>query len=192
MTPGGAIAFPDPALAARGVALRRWRDADASVLAGWSCDADIVRWTDVPAEYSEAATLQWLAQTERERLEGRALGLAIVDAATDGVVGSIEVRLDADDRQVGELGYLVAEAARGQHIARTAAALLTRWGFGALDLARLQAFVHPENEASHRVLRALGFRREGVLRAFRGVDGQREDRVVWSLLPGELVALAAE
>lgn len=188
----GAIAFPDPALAVGRVALRPWRDEDVTVLARWSGDDDIVRWTDVPAEYTESAAAQWLAQVERERLEGRGLGLAVVDAATNGVAGSIEVRLGADDRQVGELGYLVAEASRGRHVARTAVGLLAAWGFAALGLARWQALVHPDNAASQRVLVALGFRREGVLRGYRSVHGQREDRVMWSLLPGELTAFAPE
>jgi ribosomal-protein-alanine N-acetyltransferase len=47
--------------------------------------------------------------------------------------------------------------------------------------------VHPENQASAAVLDRLGFTREGLLRRYRAGDDGREDRFVYSVLPGELV-----
>ena len=52
----------------------------------------------------------------------------------------------------------------------------------ARDLQRVQALVHPDNPRSAEVLERLGFRREGLLRAYRAAPGGREDRVLYAKL----------
>jgi len=119
--------------------------------------------------------------------------LVIEEVGSGDVLGAIDLRFpDRDDRQVAELGYLLVAAARGRGVMSRAVRLLVGWGFAELDLARIQAMTHPDNAASARVLERLGFTREGLLRSLRvpGLrDGApaREDRVMWSVLPRELV-----
>lgn len=62
------------------------------------------------------------------------------------------------------------------------------WSLCELRMARLQALVHPANAPSARLLERLGFRREGYRRAYRPAPAGREDRVVYSVLPGELAS----
>jgi RimJ/RimL family protein N-acetyltransferase len=66
-------------------------------------------------------------------------------------------------------------------------ALLIASSFREPGMARVQALVHPDNPSSAAVLRRLGFRRAGRLRHYRAGNSGREDRVHYSLLPGELV-----
>ena len=87
-----------------------------------------------------------------------------------------------------ELGYLLGPEARGRGVATRALALLVAYAFAELGMARIQALVHPDNPASGRVLERLGFRREGLLRAYRAGEHGREDRVMYSLLADELEA----
>jgi RimJ/RimL family protein N-acetyltransferase len=104
----------------------------------------------------------------------------------DGAVaGACDVRfVDRDDPRIGEIGYLLTSAFRGQGIMAGALRLMLGWAFGApLELQRVQALTHPDNRPSQRVLERAGFTREGLLRAFRAEPGGREDRVMWSLLP---------
>jgi RimJ/RimL family protein N-acetyltransferase len=183
---GDALLFPEPPLTAGEIVVRPSRDSDAAVQAGWGTDVEILRWTAVPKGYTEAAARDWQAQMERDRFAGRGIAFTVALAGTDEPVGSIDLRLDPKDPRIGEIGYLVAEPFRRQGVARTAIALVAGWGFQTIGLARVQALVHPANDASHRVLAALGFQREGLLRSYRDEAGGREDRVVWSLLPGEL------
>jgi hypothetical protein len=49
---------------------------------------------------------------------------------------------------------------------------------------------HPENPRSGEVLQRLGFRREGLLRDYRAGKNGREDRILFSVLPDELVLVA--
>ncbi len=63
--------------------------------------------------------------------------------------------------------------------------MLTDWAFAALGLGRVQVFVAPENVAALRLAEQAGFRREGVLRSYWEIDGERLDVVVLSRLPGD-------
>lgn len=54
--------------------------------------------------------------------------------------------------------------------------LLLAYAFRTLGMARLQAFAHPHNPASAKVLDRLGFHREGLLRDYRPSEQGREDR----------------
>jgi ribosomal-protein-alanine N-acetyltransferase len=59
-----------------------------------------------------------------------------------------------------DLGFRLAQPWWGKGLATEAARAWVRTAFADLDLARLTAFAHPDNQASLRVLRKLGFRYE--------------------------------
>jgi ribosomal-protein-alanine N-acetyltransferase len=183
-----ALPFPEPPLTDGVVMLRPWRDEDAAVKAAWGQDAVIVRCTGVPANYTAEAARARAAQTEEARRAGRTLALAITDASSGVVLGSCDIRRpDAEDPTLGEVGYLLSEAARGRGVATRAMGLLLDWSFRELGMQRVQALVHPENPASAAVLDRLGFKREDLLRRYRGHDDGRGDRVLYAVSPGELV-----
>jgi ribosomal-protein-alanine N-acetyltransferase len=184
-----AIPFPEPPLTDSVVALRGWRESDAPIKASWGQDSLIVRWTGVPANYTEAEALARSAKVEADRRAGSSLALAITDAESGDLLGSCDIRRpDSEDPALGEIGYLLSERARGRGVATRALGLLLRWSFAELRMGRVQALVHPDNPGSARVLVRLGFRREGLLRRYRAGERGREDRLIYSLLPGELVS----
>jgi RimJ/RimL family protein N-acetyltransferase len=94
------------------------------------------------------------------------------------------VRLSLEERQ-GEIGYVVAPAGRGRGLAARAVALLTDWGFGGLDLQRIELRIDPRNAASERVAERAGYRREGTLRSVAFKEGTRSDVGVWSRLAAD-------
>jgi RimJ/RimL family protein N-acetyltransferase len=174
-----ALPFPDPPLDDGVVALRPWRAGDAAVKASWGRDPTIVRWSGVPAGYTEAAARDYARWLEQLRLEGRMLGLAIVDASSGAVLGSCDIRRpDPDDPALGEVGYLLGSEARGRGAATRAMRMLVGWGFRELGMRRVQALVHPDNPASAAVLERLGFEREGLLRSYRPGG---EDRIMFAV-----------
>jgi RimJ/RimL family protein N-acetyltransferase len=178
-----------PLLSDGHIALRPWREGDARSAAAWGDDEEIVRWTGVEPGTSIARRLDWVDFTRRAARAGQGVYLVVVDASSQTLLGAIDMRfVDRDDPSIGELGYLLVAAARGRGVMTRAARLLLPWGFGRAGLARVQAMTHPGNEPSARLLERLGFTREGLLRSFRpGEGGGREDRVMFSLLPGELI-----
>lgn len=65
-----------------------------------------------------------------------------------------------------EIGYRFVRAAWGRGLASEAAAAALDHGFRRLGLARIVAVSHPENAASHGVLRKIGLRVEGPARHY--------------------------
>jgi RimJ/RimL family protein N-acetyltransferase len=63
--------------------------------------------------------------------------------------------------------------------------LLTGWAFSELGLQRVQAITDVDNFASQRLLEAVGFEREGLLRSYAPrEDVGRVDAFIYGLLPG--------
>ncbi len=89
-------------------------------------------------------------------------------------------------RSSPELGYWLVPRARGKGIGSRAVALLAQWAVREAGLARLEAYVIPDNTASQRVLEKSGFRREGLLRSYLAYRGNRVDALLYSLLPSDL------
>lgn len=114
------------------------------------------------------------------------------------VNGQIEFAIDAGWRLVGdvqarapdrafppgvyELGITIYDPAdRGKGYGREAISLLVDHLFDAMGAERIQAGTALWNEPARRMLAALGFREEGVMRAFMPADGSRDDYVLTAL-----------
>ena len=117
------------------------------------------------------------------RREGGLLHLVIADRESAAYLGEAMVALG--EHRVGEVGCCLVPAARGRGIATEMLRMLTDWAFAALDLGRVQVFVAPENVPALRLAESAGFQREGVLRSYSEIDGERLDAVVLSRLPGD-------
>jgi ribosomal-protein-alanine N-acetyltransferase len=180
------LRFPEPPLSDGEIKLRQAREADVEALLALRFDPDILSFTEVPPDATAADTRAWQELTERERRAGRGLYFTIAGAASDEFLGTCDLRIPSDDLEIGELGYLLAPHARGAGVAARALTLLISWGFESLGLTRIQALIHPDNRPSLRLVERLGFGREGLLRSYRAGRASREDRVIYSLLPGEL------
>ena len=59
--------------------------------------------------------------------------------------------------------------------------LVFRFVFGDLSLHRLEADIQPANEASLRLARRVGFRREGYSPKFILIDGSWKDHERWAI-----------
>jgi RimJ/RimL family protein N-acetyltransferase len=144
-------------------------------------DPDVVRFTRVPAGADETFARAWIRRYEGGWEDGSRAGFAIL-APDGGFLGfAAVIDLDLAHRE-GEIGYMVAPAARGRGIAPRAVELLTRWGFDELGLIRLELRIDVRNSASERVAERSGYRRDGVLRNIHFKEGLRCDLAVWSRL----------
>jgi RimJ/RimL family protein N-acetyltransferase len=179
------LSYPDPPLGEGAIGLRPWGDADLDVMVAICRDPDVARFTRVPAPYSEADARAWI-DAQPGRLEAGE-GVTLVITSNGGApLGSIGLRVDPGDRDIAEAGYMVAAAARGRGLATTALRLVSRWAVGELGIARVHLTAHVDNPASQRVAERAGFRREGVLRAWEEIRGERVDLVMFSLVGSDL------
>ena len=92
------------------------------------------------------------------------------------VVGQITLSgLSFGSLASGAAGYWVTQAVAGRGVTPTALALVTDWAFTNLGIHRVEVCIRPENEASLRVVRKLGFRYEGLRRRYIHIDGDWRD-----------------
>lgn len=79
------------------------------------------------------------------------------------------------------IGYWVSERFAGRGITTTAVAMATDAAFDQFGLHRMEICIRPENHASLRVVRKLGFRYEGLRRRFIHIDGDWRDHHAFAL-----------
>jgi RimJ/RimL family protein N-acetyltransferase len=152
----------------------RHSDADAVVAA---CRDEVTQQTlgTIPADYSHADALEWIAAAEV-----RGGTWAIADQASDDFLGSIA--LTPLSSHAHSVGYLVAPEARGRGVATAALRLLTGWAFNE-GTRRVELSHLTTNVASMRVAMAAGFNHEGVRRGGNiGRDNSLRDTAVWGRL----------
>jgi ribosomal-protein-alanine N-acetyltransferase len=165
------------------VALRDWRDEDASSLEPVCGDPEVCTFTSVPWTYTESAVREWIDRQRVRRADGSAVALAIADPALDRAIGNVNlVRFDEAARTAA-LGYWLLPAARGQGFATEASRVLCDWGFAKLNLTSIELAILPENAPSHRVAEKLGAARQGLRRDSHHAQGKTWDMMIYTLTP---------
>jgi ribosomal-protein-alanine N-acetyltransferase len=137
-----------------------------------------------PSTWDERHTvgvyLTMLRATRREARAGRSLPFAVTyDGELVGQVTVSTVVRGAFDS--ASVGYWVDERVAGRGVTPTALALVVDHCFRSAGLHRVEAAVRPENAASLRVVRKLGFREEGVHERFLFIDGAWRDHLGFAL-----------
>ncbi|MBP0448014.1 GNAT family N-acetyltransferase [Kitasatospora sp. RG8] len=166
--------------AGAGLELRAWRIADTGVLREAAADPYIPLVTTVPAEYDDAAGRAFVERQWAKAGRGSGYPFVIVDAAEQRPVGFVGLWPKEDGR--ASLGYWTVGSARGRGVAGNGLRAVSRWAFEELRLARLELYIEPWNTGSVRTAERAGFRREGRLRQWRTVGGERRDMDVYALL----------
>jgi [ribosomal protein S5]-alanine N-acetyltransferase len=178
------IGYPDPPLTDGAVLLRRWLESDLGCVEEASRDPQIPEGTTVPATFTEAEGRAWIERQWGRADSGEGLSLAIAEADSGEALGAIVLLLRRPD--TAEIGYWLVPRARGRRLGSGAVRLLAPWALSEAGLARIEAFVEPENAASQRVLEGAGFQREGYLRSYLAFTDRRADALIYSLLPSDL------
>ena len=106
--------------------------------------------------------------------------------AIDGLaVGAISINF-AKAHRIAEIGYSVKKSLWGQGYAGEAVRAVIDAAFETCsDLQRIQANIHPRNEASIRVAKKAGMCYEATLRSYSYVDGEPVDEVIYAILRDE-------
>ena len=188
------LPLPEPPLEDGVVRVRGWRPDDLwARVEAWR-DPSLMRFMlqPAPADPSVEEAAAWLALRERRRRRGEALFLVVAEAADDRACGCVWLWNVDVAAGGGEVGYWLLREARGRGLATRAVRLVSAYAFDRLRLERLELFTLPGNAASERVAERAGFRREGLLRAYRRAPSGRVDVTAFSLLASEVVVRTAE
>ena len=107
---------------------------------------------------------------------------AEVSGSPGGLVGAVGINgIVRAPYQRGVLGYAAFLPYAGKGYMTAGVALAVHYAFGQLALHRLEADIQPGNTASLRLVRRLGFRREGLSPGFIEIDGSWRDHERWAL-----------
>jgi RimJ/RimL family protein N-acetyltransferase len=173
---------PKPRLQDRGIALRLFLASDAGAVASACRDPDILRFTFMKDGLTEDEAVEWI-EACNERWPTGHPRFAVVDAQDDHLLGQVGLHFNPQHVSA-EVYYWVVASERGRGVAFRALSLLIDWGFSK-GVARVFLVIHPENKTSNGLAARLGFTREGVLRSYEPIKGDRPDLVSWSLLPND-------
>jgi ribosomal-protein-alanine N-acetyltransferase len=117
--------------------------------------------------------------------EGRGLRWGITLKGDDKLIGTCGLYDWKKTTQSAEIGYDLDPAYWGQGIMTEALKALLNFGFEKMGLNRIQAVIDSKNKRSIKLVRGLGFTKEGVLRQRSYFNGQFRDDVIFSLLKEE-------
>jgi len=153
---------------------------DAARLFSLASDPLVTRWFSWGpyAEVEQAAG--WIAAQPAKREAGEIMDF-VVDSP-DGVLGVTGLtEVARRDRRV-TVGSWMGRDSWGSGANSEAKALIAALAFRRLGVERLTAWANTRNGRSQRALERVGFRREGVLRAWHRHGDEMHDVVVFALV----------
>ena len=176
----------------RRVALRAALPGDAGSLFAWRAEESVRR--HQPLQETSAGELR--ADLARQRMEDLYRGrgerfqwIVMVDGES---AGWITLAILSWEHSLAEIGYALGTEYQGMRLMGEALNQLLPELFVAVGIERLEARCSVENVRSQSVLDHLGFVREGRLRSYFSLHGDRVDNFLYSLLRAEFLARAAD
>ena len=181
------MSFVEPVTLSRnGVRLEPLSLAHEAGLRAAAADGELwkLRITSVP---EPEQTRDYIETALQMRADGNRFAFAVVDEASERVVGSSSYHDIVPALRRVEIGYTwYAKSVQRSHVNTTAKLLLMTHAFETLGCALVGWRTDNFNFASQRAIERLGAKRDGVLRhhALRR-DGTVRDTVMYSLSAGE-------
>jgi RimJ/RimL family protein N-acetyltransferase len=140
------------------IQFRIWTEADLPLAVRLWGDPAVTRWIDARGGLDEAAVQAMLArELEHARRHGLQYWPCFLRPGGE-LVGCCGLRPRPVEPRVPEFGVHLLPEHWGRGLAREAAAAVIAHAFDTLRVPALFAGHHPENQASRRLLAALGFR----------------------------------
>lgn len=124
-----------------------------------------------------------LRQQMREWRAGEAYSFFMFLRERRHLVGGITLgNIRRGVAQSASIGYWMGEPYAGKGYMKEAVCALLPFVFEELRLHRLEAACLPSNEPSKGVLRAIGFREEGIARQYLRINGVWHDHLLFALV----------
>ena len=162
--------------------LRRARLGDAEAL--WRrrnepTTAELQAWA-LPYTRDQAQALIERAAADEEPVDGEWFMITIADPADNEVFGDLVLKLKWDGRSA-EIGYTLGADHWGKGLATEAANALVDWLLAGGRVTRVEAYLHPDNLASARLLERLGMKLEGLTRNSFWVGDENSDDLLYGM-----------
>ncbi|MFL5926158.1 MAG: GNAT family N-acetyltransferase [Gaiellaceae bacterium] len=164
------------------VTLRKVREGDRAVVLSTMADPVVRRWLNMPASPRDVDFDSLLRAVRVGFASGDRLDYCVTTPPDDVSLGAVIASRRHRDNY--ELAYLSRPEGRGRGLMTRGVRVVCDWLFEA-GVGRIEIRTHPGNEPSQRLAERAGFRREGVERRSIWLHNNREDAILWSLLPDD-------
>jgi RimJ/RimL family protein N-acetyltransferase len=156
-------------------------DDRAAVLAGFA-DAEMRHWTPGYRVPDLDAAGAYIADRAARWERGTRLSWAVAEPVTGELLAEVDLKDLAPVTRSAAIACWTLPGHRRTGVLRAALPAVLRFGFGALDLHRIEYRQAEGNVASARLAAACGFVYEGRLRDADMIEGVPTDLHVWSRL----------
>jgi len=117
---------------------------------------------------------------------GDAFPFHIFRSSDERLIGACNItHIERGVAQSAKLGYWVGEHYGRQGFAKAAVSAACQFCFETLGLHRIEAAVQSDNAASIKVLKIVGFTREGTSRGYLKINGVWQDHDIYAKLSGD-------
>ncbi len=181
------MAVPDRRIVTDRLILRPFIKADLDEMMEYYALPDVQRYLDWKARDRVEAKAALDAMTKQVRLTrpGDTLALAVTRQADDLLVGHVSLRWTDAVAAQAELRFVFNSIYRRQGYASEAVSALLTVGFEQFHLHRIFARCAGQNQASARLLKALGMRLEAHFREHAMFQGEWDEELHFALIDRE-------
>jgi ribosomal-protein-alanine N-acetyltransferase len=175
-----------PELETERLLLRKMRLDDARAMFAYASDPEVTRYVlfETHRSIEDSEAFLRLAVEGYERGDFGGWGVVLKDSGA--FVGTCGVDYGyAPEHARAELGYVLSREHWGKGLIPEAVRAVIRFGFGRMELNRIQARCIAENTASARVMEKAGMTYEGTLREYQLIKGAYRDMKFYSILRRE-------
>jgi ribosomal-protein-alanine N-acetyltransferase len=183
-------AIPHPILTTPRLRLRQFREDDVEAMHACFTNVESMRYWNTPL-HSKRIETERAVQRFIDCTPSYYRFWAVADKTTDQCLGLVNYHDGHIRNKRAAIGYIVDPAHCRRGVATEAVSAMIRFCFQDLGLHRLQAFIHPDNGPSWKLIGKLGFRREGLLRENLRVGEEWRDDLLYALLSTDPSAAVA-
>lgn len=161
--------------------LRPLELGDAPALQRIYCDPEVTQHyeLDTMSTLSQAEEVLHVFLQHHDRF-------VLIEPASGDIIGTCGLFLWEQQSRMASFGYDLARPYWGHGLMREAAMAVLAYGFAVKDLNRVNALVAVGNTRSRRLLSAMGFREEAILREFSYWKGAFHDMHLFGLLRSDV------
>lgn len=161
------------------VTLRPWGEDDVDFVLSVASDPLIPLISEVPSDPNVDGARAFIA-AQQDRLEAGHGWAWAISSLPGGVVGYVGALWIARPAGRASVGYWMRDASRREGLTSEAVTAAADWLLTDGGVARLEAFIEPWNVGSIRVAERAGFEKEGLMRSFAPLNGERRDAYLFA------------
>ena len=162
--------------------LRPVIEDDADALFEIFSDREVMQYYDILPLKNKDEARELCDRFVRHFADRTMLRWAITEKESGQVIGTCGFFCFSDEDSKAELGYELRRDRWGMGFMPEAIGLIMRFIYENSNINRIEAFVEVPNISSQKLLKKLGFSKEGTLRQFEKCRGELIDITIWGYI----------